>query len=136
MSEKKAGNAEEISLYCAVSWQDLEKICRDGFENGIHYFAKEALLANKCNRPNDAGEFLTFHCRVLANSCLSVAHTESLLDDSCKHNTRSTCNENGLQTSNQLMYHVIENGHIYPEFIILSRPERRISYQSNIVLYK
>ena len=124
-----------MTLYCAVLWQDAEQICRYGFENdvalekGIHIFAKDAMTANKVKNADDAGIFVTFHCRVLKNSCLS---TDA---NGCHSNTHSVQHDICQQHSSQATYYVTDTCHIYPEFIILFCPERKFPLQNNIFLY-
>ena len=141
LKEESYEKAEEISLYCAVSWEHAREICRCGFENdmvsaerGFYYFAKDAYLANKYTKPNDSGFFVTFHCRVLANSCSMVTKPEPYFDN-FYHSGRNhlTCHKNGPQNSNQAVYHVTDGRHIYPEFVILSRHERKVFSQSAIL---
>lgn len=136
LAEKNQCKAEEMTLYCAVLWQDAEQICRYGFENdaalgkGIHKFAKDAMTANKIKNADDDGIVVTFHCRVLKDSCLST----DAIGFHC--NTHSVQHDTCYQHFSQATYYVSDTSHIYPEFIILFCPERKFPLQHNISLYK
>ena len=108
-------------LYRVASLDMAVEICQNGFEasNDSHhglqvkeapYFAREARLANRNNKPNANGYYVVFLCKVLISACTTsrLGMKEALIE--------------GYRPSDDLsMYYVFDQDQVYPEFLVLFR---------------
>lgn len=125
--ETKSHKVEEMSLYCAVSWDDAEKISKYGFENdneqGLErfLFAKDARLANRYNKATSAGFLVTFLCRVLTDSCVTK-----------RLETNDVIVNKSSPAKSFPAYCVLDGDHVFPEFIVLSKCDKKSMHKNDI----